>query len=154
EELAVFRMATAAYGLVTTILIYFLAQRLFGTSAAILSALAVNVMTFDQCASFNPASTEFFMLLWMSLSLYLWYLARSTSSYRLTFLAGIAAGLAYQTKQSGLTVIMFLVLERVWKRMNSGKLDSWKAAALEAGLASLGFGVILGGVWGYFALNG
>jgi hypothetical protein len=153
-DLAVLRIATAGYGLLTTLMTYFLARRLFNPAVALGSSVALSAMTFDQCGIHHSASTEFFMLLWIVVGLDLWYLGRSPRRPWVILLAGVAAGLAYQTKQSGMAILAFFVLERFWHKVRQGAADSWYATIKDAALAVLGFGGILGGVLAFFAAQG
>src|SRR5262249_37083673 len=54
--LTALRVATAVYGMVATVVLYFLARRLFGPGTAVGAALAFVVMTFDQCGVIYSAS--------------------------------------------------------------------------------------------------
>jgi hypothetical protein len=142
RDLAALRLATAAYGLVTTVLVYFLARRLWGTIPALGSAFAFSLLTFNQCGTKHSASTEFFMLLWMALAVTLWYLGRSPRRTWLILLAGIAAGAAYQTKQTGIAVPVFFLLERLWARLRQAGADSWGQAAADVVLVIAGWATV------------
>jgi len=69
-------------------------------------------------------------------------------------LAGAAAGLAYQTKQTGLAIFVFLILERLWSwlhdRSGPGRLDLFR----DLSFVGLGFAIVLGIVVAYFAAHG
>jgi hypothetical protein len=153
-SLEVLRTATAVYGLITTGVLYLLARRLFGPGAAFGAALAFAVMTFDQCGVIYSASTEFFMLLWVAVAVDLWYRGRAPRRPWLILLAGAAAGLAYQTKQTGMAVLAFFFLERLWYKVREAPSDTWAAACKDTALAALGFGGVFGAVLAYFALHG
>ena len=155
-NLAAVRVFTAFYGLLATFVLYLLARRLFGYSAALWAALAFCVMTFDQCGTDHPSSTEFFMLLWILLALYLWYLGLDGRRKWILLLAGVAAGLAYQTKQTGMMVLAFFLAERLldWLRQ-------WRTAPRaiwpnlrDWALAAAGFALVLLVILGYFASQG
>jgi hypothetical protein len=159
------RLATVGYGWITTVLLYLTTRRLVGPGAASAAALAFNVMTFDQCGMVHPASTEFYMLLWIVLGVDLWYRGRSSGRAAPLVLAGAAAGLAYQTKQTGMAVVAFFLAERVaalWWSLKTGaglpeakgQGGGWRRAVRDVALAGLGFGGVLAAVLAYFAAHG
>jgi hypothetical protein len=155
-SLAAVRVFTALYGLVTTVAVYLLMRRLFGRSAALWAVLAFSIMTFDQCGTEAPTSTEMFMLLWVVVAVDLWYRARDRQRAWMTVLAGMAAGLAYQTKQTGLAVLVFFIGERLlsWWREGWRVPRAWLAAARDAALATAGFAIVMFAVLAYFAAHG
>jgi hypothetical protein len=152
--LATLRIATAVYGMVATVVLYLLARRLFGPGPAVGAALAFVVMTFDQCGAKYSASPEFFMLLWIALAVDLWYRGRAPHRPWLVLLAGAVAGLAYQTKQTGMAVLAFFVLERIWYKVGEGPSDPWAAALKDIALTALGFAGVFGAVLAFFAAHG
>ena len=154
RDLVALHMATAVYGLLSTVVLYLFTRRLFGQIAAIGAALAFNVMTFDQCGVAHSASTEFFMLLWITVAIDLWYRGSTSGRWWLTLLSGMAAGMAYQTKQTGMAVIAFLVIERVWARIRSGPPDCWSKTVKDIALSTGGFIVVLCAVMLFFASRG
>jgi 4-amino-4-deoxy-L-arabinose transferase-like glycosyltransferase len=153
-SLEVLRLTTAIYGAITTLVVYRLARRLLGPLAAVGAALAFSVMTFDQCGIIHSASTEFFMLLWIALAVDLWYRGRSSARPGPFVLAGVAAGLAYQTKQTGLAVLVFFILERCWARWRHPGADRWRFATRDVAFTGLGFAGVLGVVVAFFAAQG
>jgi 4-amino-4-deoxy-L-arabinose transferase-like glycosyltransferase len=148
------RLSTTLYGLVTAALLYVLARQLFGSFAGLIAALAFSVMTFDQCGITHSASTEFFMLFWMVLALYFWYRGRQEQKGWLLFLAGAAAGIAYQTKQSGLALVIFFPLELIASWIRSRRLSRGLRLFRHGLFVFLGFTAIFGLTLGYFAANG
>jgi hypothetical protein len=152
--LATLRIATTVYGMTATVALYLLARRLFGPGPAVGAALAFVVMTFDQCGFKYSASPEFFMLLWIALAVDLWYRGRSPHRPWLVLLAGAVAGLAYQTKQTGIAVLAFFILERIWSKVGEGPADLWAAALKDIALAALGFAGVFGAVLAFFAWHG
>jgi 4-amino-4-deoxy-L-arabinose transferase-like glycosyltransferase len=154
HDLASLRIATTLYGLVTALVLYVLARRLFGRGAGLVAALAFSVMTFDQCGIYHSASTEFFLLLWMAVALFFWYRGHEAPQPWLMLLAGAAAGLAYQTKQSGLLLLIFFALESIGSAIRSRSLASLPSLLGRYVLVLSGFAVILGLTLGYFAWKG
>jgi hypothetical protein len=159
------RLATVGYGWITTVFLYLLTRRLLGPGAAFGAALAFNVMTFNQCGLVHTASTEFYMLLWIVLGVDLWYRGRASGRAALLVLAGAAAGLAYQTKQTGMAVLAFFLVERsvaLWWSLKTGVDSSeakgqggaWRGTVRDLVLAGLGFAGVLAAVVVYFAAHG
>jgi 4-amino-4-deoxy-L-arabinose transferase-like glycosyltransferase len=150
------RVFTAFYGLLATTVLYLLARRLFGYPTALWAALAFCVMTFDQCGTDHPSSAEFFMLLWMLIALDFWYLGLEGRRWWMIFLAGVAAGLAYQTKQTGLVVLVFFFAERLMHGLRQWRTASWAIlfGLRDSALAATGFALVLAVILGYFASQG
>jgi hypothetical protein len=113
------RIATSLYGLATTIVLYALARRLFGRAAAVATATAFAVMTFDQAGIAHQSSTEFFMLLWIGVGLLLWYEGRLRGKSWMVLTTGIAAALCYLCKQTGAVLLIFFCADAVWSRLRN-----------------------------------
>lgn len=166
DGLAGLRIATTLVGMATASTLFILARRIFGTVGALATVVAFMAMTFDQCGVVHPSSTEFFMLLWLAAGAWLWLgaLRQDSASDGLApwraLLAGVAAGLAYQTKQTGLTLIVFFALERVWRAWfardasSSNRARRAAVAAKDVTFALAGFVLVLGAFLAYFARNG
>jgi len=156
ESVAALRIATTLYGLATTCVVYAVARHIGGRYAALGSALAFSVMTFDQCGVLHPSSTEFFMLFWIAASL--WFLLgwRSMPPALRLALAGVAGGMAYQTKQTGLVVVVFLLALQVWDGLLSerGLARGAKRMAARSGWLLAGWLAVFSFVAGGFALAG
>lgn len=150
------RLATTAFGMLTLLGLYALARQLFNPFAAFWTGLAFVVMMSAQFAIYNQATAEYFGLLWMVLAVLFWYRARCAAPVRLRLLAGIAAGLAYQTKQSGLFVFAFLVAERTMEGLRTEQCRrlAWVAVARDAALALFGFALVVGSTMAYFSSYG
>jgi 4-amino-4-deoxy-L-arabinose transferase-like glycosyltransferase len=153
-ELAALRVATTVYGLVATVMLYLVVRRLFDPPTAIAAALAFALMTFDQCGMVYSASTEFFMLPWILLALFFWYGGQERRRGWMAVLAGVAAGLAYQTKQTGIAVAAFLILDSLWSFVRGRSMSGWVTTLKDITLAMLGFAAVLGLVLAYFAMHG
>lgn len=156
ESVAVIRIATSLYGAATTCLVYVVARHLGGAKAAVGAALAFSVMTFDQCGVLHPSSTEFFMLFWIATAL--WFLVGWTTlpDWLRLVLSGAAAGMAYQTKQTGLVLVVFLIALSVWRWVLSfrDEPDGWKRVITQSSWVAVGWTCVIGVVTGYFALAG
>ncbi|MFQ5418228.1 MAG: glycosyltransferase family 39 protein [Myxococcota bacterium] len=155
EGLAALRTATVVYGLATTAVVYAIARRIGGIAAAAFSALAFSAMTFNQSGTVHQASTEIFLLLWVAAAVALWTPGAGRSPARL-LLAGAAAGMAYQSKQSGLAVLAFLAAERGWRWLRNERATpgAGRAALADVGLAAAGFTLVFAVVTGAFAAAG
>jgi 4-amino-4-deoxy-L-arabinose transferase-like glycosyltransferase len=153
-ELPALRVATTLYGLITTVAMYLLARRLFGSPAGLVAALAFTLMTFDQCGITHSASTEFFMLLWMVVALFFWYRGRQDHRAWPLVLAGVAAGVAYQTKQSGVLLLAFFALDGILSAVRYRPRLSGYRLSRQAALVVLGFAVGLGLTLACFAWQG
>jgi len=156
SSVSALRLATALYGAATTVVVFLLGRSLFGRGAALASAAAFAVMTFNQCGCVYPSSPEFFMLPWLAAGTWLWYRGRERGSSAHFVLAGAAAGLAYQTKQSGTALLVFFVLDRFIHSSGAGAPAAQRlaAGAKDASLAVLGFALVLGATLAFFAWNG
>jgi hypothetical protein len=146
------RIATTVYGLATTVVLYALARMLFGRPAAVGTVVAFVMMTFDQCGILHQSSTEFFMLLWMSLGLLFWYLGWEKGKSWMILCAGVAAGLCYLTKQTGAVLLIFFLVDGLWIRIRKqGAAESWPLVFGRIVLAIGGFALAQAGVIAYFA---
>src|SRR5262249_52163265 len=87
SSLEALRVATTLYGLATPAILYLFARGLFNRRAALGTAVAFAVMTFDECGVFAQSSTEYYLLLWMSLGLLCWYEGKRRGSNLLVFCA-------------------------------------------------------------------
>jgi 4-amino-4-deoxy-L-arabinose transferase-like glycosyltransferase len=156
ESLEALRLATTAYGMVTAVIVFLIGRRLFGASAGLWAALAFCVMSFDQCGVLHSASTEFFMLLWLAVAVHLWFLGRERGRLWPAALAGAAAGLAYQTKQVGVAVLLYLWADALWPALwaNPERPRVARRALHEAAWAALGFSMVLAATLAYFAAEG
>jgi 4-amino-4-deoxy-L-arabinose transferase-like glycosyltransferase len=144
------RLSTTIYGLAATILVFLLARKLLGRAPAFIAAAAFTVMTFDQAGAIDSSCTEFYMLLWIAAALLLWQHALKSLGAGWLLLAGAAAGMAYQTKQTGLVLIIYFVAERFWNRRLAP--SNLKPAALVSPL--VGFLLVQCLVMSYFAAHG
>lgn len=133
EALATLRVATTLYGLATALVLWLVARRLFDARAALVAVLAFCVMTFDQAGVVHSASCEFFGLLWSASTLALWYCGGA----RAALLAGVCAGLAYQTKQSGVVLPIFLVADAAWLRLQGARRPLQEPACALAGFVAV-----------------
>ena len=149
-------MFTTLYGMGTLLVLYGLVRRLFGWSAAFWAVLSLSSLVVGLLPDYHQANTEYFMLLWMAAGLYLWYVGRETSRLWLVVLAGVSAGLAYQTKQTGVVLMAFFAGERLlgWVRGLKEQRDTLRAAVRDVALAGAGFGLVTAAVVGYFAWCG
>lgn len=148
--LAELRVTTTLYGLAATILVFLLARSLLGRGAAFIAAASFSAMTFDQVGAIDSSCTEFYMLLWVAAALLLWQRALKTRGLLPLLLAGAAAGAAYQTKQTGIAVIIFFVAQRLWDRRREP--SSLSPSPLLTPL--LGFLLVQCLVMAYFAAHG
>jgi 4-amino-4-deoxy-L-arabinose transferase-like glycosyltransferase len=156
ESLASLRIATTLVGMATASLLFVVARRLFGVTGALASVVAFTALTFDQCGVEHAASTEFFMLAFFAAGLVGWFGPNAGDdgpSAARALLAGVAAGLACQTKQTGLALLAFFVLERAW--------SVWRARSVELAHAArqiawtlAGFALVCGAIVAYFAAHG
>lgn len=146
------RVATTLYGMLTLAVLYALARRLFGGAVAFWTCLAFTVMMLTQFGIYNQATAEFFGLLWLVLALYLWQSGQGGAKVVAPLLAGVAAGIAYQTKQTGLFVLAFLLGERAlgWLTADRRPGRGVAGAVRDAGLAAAGFALLQAGVLAYF----
>lgn len=153
-EVTSLRITTTVYGLITTVVLYVLTRRLWGGPAAIVTALAFAVMSFDECGIIHSASTEAFMLLWIVLALCAWYWTPGRRSGLLALLAGVGAGLAYQTKQTGIALLIFLIVDAIWSPADDRPGFRWTSSFKNVGLTVIGFLAVGALVLGYFAAHG
>lgn len=145
ESVAALRIATALWAVLTTAALYALARRFLGTPVALAAAAVFVVLTFAQCVVEYSASPEYFMSLWVIAAVAGCGLAHETGRLRYWLLGGVAAGLAYQTKQLGASVLIYLVASALWSAR----------PAARAVLAALGgFAGVLVTVLGLFAWAG
>lgn len=154
-NLAAIRIATAVYGLLATALVYLAAARLLSRAAGVWAALAFAVLCFDQAGILHSSSTEFLMLPWIVLSVLQWYEGRRRRSAWRLALAGAAAALAVQTKQTGIVVLVFLAADAVWTGVRRESGEEWPARPVrELAWALSGFLASSGAVLAYFAARG
>ncbi|MBX7168587.1 MAG: glycosyltransferase family 39 protein [Pirellulales bacterium] len=113
EGLLALRLATTVWAAAATTLTWIVARRLFGPVGALGTALVMVELLFDLAGVFHSASTELFMLLWVAAALACWY-PRNRRGWPALAAAGVFAALACQTKQTGIALVGFLCLERVW----------------------------------------
>ena len=147
EGLVALRLATTVYGMATAVLVYFLARRLASAGAAPWAVLGLGVLTFSHAGVLYQASTEFFMLGWIAAGLlFVFGRGEKPPLWRL-IAAGVCAGLAYQTKQSAMAFVLFLLLERLLRGVSRNALRG--ALAIAAGFVLVQAGVLL-----YFAAAG
>ncbi len=149
------RVTTTLYGTLTALFVFLLGRALFDTRAALVATTAFCVMTFDQCGIVHAASTEFFMLLWLAAGAWLWFVGARTGSGVRMVLAGICAGLAYQTKQTGAALLLFFGAEAAWRGLLASRDRAARVrVAAQVGLAGLGFGTVLAATLLFFASQG
>ena len=107
-----FRIATTVWGAATALVLWTLARRLCGSIAAWLATAAWVLLSFDRSTGVYQAAPEFFMLPFLAAGLLAAYGGTGRAGSRRWLLAGVLAALAFQTKQSGLALLAFLVAER------------------------------------------
>lgn len=158
-DLVSIRIATIFYGLVTLSVVFVGAYRFFGLRVSAWTALAFDLLLFDMCGTAHASSSEFFMLLWIALAVWCWMGAAATSSgYRLSLsavAAGLATGLAVQTKQTGLALIGYFLLDTLWQlvRRHPQALSGARLVSRLA-IALVSFSAISAATLGYFASQG
>lgn len=151
SSLSAIRLSTALWVLAETVVIYLLAQTLFGRLAGLWTVAVFSIMTLDKCGIVHSANTEFFMLFWIALAVY--FCARRFVNTRSIWplLAGAAAAMAYQTKQIGVVVLFSdyrsimacLIGANAWS-------SSWRISLRTIGLALTGTLVLTTVVLGHF----
>ena len=156
SSLSAIRLSTALWGLAATVVIYLLAQTLFGRLAGLWTAAVFSIMTLDECGVVHSANTEFFMLFWIALAVYFWVRRFGNTRPIWPLLAGAAAAMAYQTKQIGAVVLFFLTIDPLWRWLIGANAwsSSWRPSLRTIGLALTGALVLTTAVLGYFAWNG
>jgi hypothetical protein len=156
SSLAAIRVATSVYGLATACVLYAFMRRSFGRAAGLFAALAFALLTLNECTVVHSASAEFFVLFWMAAAAGAWFYAPRRDNRWLLLAAGIAAGLAYQCKQSGSVVLIFLLAEIAWRKL-FGPADQpvrWARVVEQAALATIGFGSVTVATLLFFASQG
>ncbi len=155
EGLAALRTATTLHALATTLVLWWLARRLFGPRAAGITAGAFALMSFEHVGVVHSASLEFFALIFGAATLLAW----THGGARAAFLAGVAAALAYQTKQNALVLPIFLAADFLWHRAlalrpggNAGRGGLRPARELAA--ATAGFALVTAATLAFFASQG
>jgi arylsulfatase len=133
ESIEALRIGTTLWFLLSGIGLFAIACRWLGDRAALLALAAYGLMGFGQAGFFHQASTEVFMLPWLVLGLAAWLHAAEAGATaarvaRGALVAGAAAALAYQTKQTGIALGAAIGLEALLgARLRAG------------GLAAIGF---------------
>lgn len=151
-SVAALRLATTLWGLLTALLVHALARRAFGGVAAPLVATAAFcVMTFDQAGVIHPSSTEFFLLLWLAGGALLWLRPAGPLP---ALCAGVCAGMAYQTKQTGAVLLAWMAAEAAWRVIASRDLGTLRSQAARASIAVAGFAAVWLTTAGLFAAQG
>ncbi len=155
ESLEALRITTTLYGSLTILLVFLTARMVFGGGAGLWAALAFSVMSFDQCGVYHSASTEYVMLLWLAAGVFAWYRARDRGGVGWWLLAGACAGMAVQTKQTGVLVLAFFVAERLFGRVGARGGDVGpRAAPRDLTAMVVGF-LVVGAAWvGFLATRG
>lgn len=156
ESLPALRLGTTLYLLLTVAVLYLAARKSLGRPEALWAALALAVMNSRHFAVFHSASAETFMLLWIAAALWAWNAADRPRRAWQALAAGLAAGVAYHTKQTGLALAGFLVVERIWTCIRSPQ--TWTADVRlllrDLALVAVGFAVVAALTLGYFASRG
>jgi len=152
-DVARLRLFGSAYGLLTTSAVYVVARSAFGPLGAASAALSFSAMVFHQAGILHQASTEYFMLLWLALGVWAWRKASESGRPWLLAAAGALAGMACQTKQSGVVLLFFFAADALWRRRHAGRA-ALGAAAREFTWALAGFAAVFAAVIGLFAAQG
>jgi predicted membrane-bound dolichyl-phosphate-mannose-protein mannosyltransferase len=130
------RLPGLASSMLGIALLYRLGRRLYGTPAGLLAALFLALSPFDLLFA-RTAFTDSMLVMWMLAAL--WAAAAGRR-----FLAGIALGLAFATKQHALLAIP-LAIALGWMHARPAP-GTWGRRAGELGIYTLGFALPLAGV--------
>jgi len=141
------------YGLLTIGAVYALARSAAGPLGAAVAAASLAAILFDQAGIVHQASTEYFMLLWLALGVLAWKKAADSAAPGWAAAAGALAGLACQTKQSGMALLLFFALDALWRRRSQGRA-ALGPAARELAWALAGFAALFAAVAAFFAAQG
>jgi len=147
ESIEVLRIATTVWFLIGGAGLFLVARRLMGDHASLLALAAYCLMGYGQAGLVHQASTEVFSLPWLVLGLAAWLRARKDGSAGWALVAGVAAALAYQTKQTGIALSAAIALDVLL----FGRTRATAHAALSA-LA--GFVLLTAGVVAALAASG
>ncbi len=147
------RLFGSAYGLLSTSAVYVAARMALGPLGAAVAALAFAALVFDQAGIVHQASTEYFMLLWLALGVLAWTKAADSARPGWAAAAGVFAGLACQTKQSGAVLLVFFAADALFRRRREGRA-ALAPATRELARALAGFAAVLAAVAAYFAAHG
>jgi arylsulfatase len=142
ESVEVLRLGTSLWFLLAALGVFVIACRWLGDRAALCALAACCLMGVGQAGFFHQASTEVFSLPWLALGIAAWLSARSGDHPRAALVAGIAAALAYQTKQTGIALAAAIALDALLAgtQRATRRAAAWAAlgfAALSAALAAV-----------------
>lgn len=139
ESVEVLRVGTTLWFLLGGLGLFITACRWLGDRAALCVLAAYSLMGVGQAGLLHQASTEVFALPWLALGIAAWLRAREDARPGAAFVAGVAAALAYQTKQTGIALAAAIALDALLA-------GHQRAARLAAAWAALGFGVLTAAV--------
>jgi len=135
ESVEALRIGTTLWFLLGGLALFIAACRWLGDRAALCGLAAYALMGVGQAGFVHQASTEIFALPWLALGIAAWLRARADARPGAAFVAGLAAALACQTKQTGIALAAAIALDALL----AGRQ---RAARLAAAWAALGFGVV------------
>ncbi len=142
DDLVAIRLATTLWLGLSALALYAAALHIVGRRAALWAVAAFCLIKVNQGAVFHAASTETFMLGFLAAGLWAAHARAEDGPVWRWWLAGLCAGLAFQTKQTGIVFLGFLVIERMALRPPRAALG--QCVWIVSGFASV-FAVVIAG---------
>jgi 4-amino-4-deoxy-L-arabinose transferase-like glycosyltransferase len=144
------RIAAATSAALTTVLLFFLARRMYNERVAIAAALIFGLCYGIPYLQIN-ANSEVFLVLPLVAAFYAFYRARQEGSAGWLLVAGALSGLAFMTKQVAMWNFFALAAFLLYEGWRS---TDWRAARADLAIFGAGAAAAMAPFFAYFAVNG